>query len=236
MNPPPMEKKVRSSRTAPTASKAVNRRPLGCWICAPGGNMMERWKIRSRFSSNGIDVQAGKINALRFANRRDRGAMAAGSMVAGSLPARPSSTARSVACPMPVRRQRAVQVRLHALATFVQDSVFGKPASELARRPHRTHRMRTRWPNADFVEIEETGRHASDCRPVDSEQSLPQFQFWRPAVLLTAVHSSQTTVHCLLLHSQQLPGYAFQGPQRSRLRHRRQSDRRRGRLQRRGFE
>ncbi len=50
-----MEKNVRCSTTAPAASKAVRRRPFGCWVCAPGGNIMSRWNRKSLASSNSME-------------------------------------------------------------------------------------------------------------------------------------------------------------------------------------
>ena len=60
------------------------------------------------------------------------------------------------------QRQRAVELHLHTLDA-VQHAALGKLARKPARRAHRPHRVRTRRTDADFVEIEETRRHASDC-------------------------------------------------------------------------
>ena len=87
MNPPPMEKNVRSHRTAPATSNAVNRRPLGCWVRAPGRKhliAMEEQVARFVERDWPIAREARCCLEARIAATVD--SMAAGSMEAGSLP------------------------------------------------------------------------------------------------------------------------------------------------------
>ena len=85
--------------------------------------------------------------------------IAAGSIVAGSFPASPSSTARSVAWPMPVSASEPYSSTCNS-RNAIEHAGFTQPAGKAARRAHRTHGVRTRRPNANLVEIEKTRRHA----------------------------------------------------------------------------
>ena len=133
MNPPPMEKNVRSARIAPAASKAVNRRPLGCCVCAPGGNIWSRWKIRSRGSSNAIRALARELDAPGGADSSDRG-FDCGGIDGGRLIASKAEKDGAIGCVAHAgESQRAVQVHLHARRSIKQAQLIqgraqsGKP-------------------------------------------------------------------------------------------------------------
>jgi len=102
MNPPPIEKNVLCSISLPPASTAVSRSPFGCRVFAPGGNIVSRRSRRSRTSSNSMSRLPASRS--RFIARISAIVLSitAGSIEAGSFPASPSNTARSVPCPNPV--------------------------------------------------------------------------------------------------------------------------------------
>src|SRR6516225_10796309 len=64
---------------------------------------------------------------------------------------------------VPCECQRAKQLYSHARNTPKQPSLF-QLRRKPARRPHRSHRMRTRWPHSNLENLKNAGLHNSSCR------------------------------------------------------------------------
>ena len=167
MNPPPTEKYVLSSIRFPNGIKASSLSPFGCRVRAPGGNIVSRSKSRSRGSSNTTLRLPASFSVFVARISATVASITAGSIVAGSFPDNPSSTARSVPCPCLSRPANHTAPLAPAAPSRVPLSL--ELASEPARRAHRTHRVRTRRANAKLVKIEKTRSHAEDCRPLVRE-------------------------------------------------------------------
>ena len=103
MKPPPIEKNVRSSTRFPVPSYAANLSPFGCCVRAPGGNIVSRSKTRSLVSSNAMLRFPASSSIFVARITPTVASITPGSMVAGSFPDKPSSTARSVPWPIPVK-------------------------------------------------------------------------------------------------------------------------------------
>ena len=73
MNPPPMEKNVRSERTAPAASNAVKRTPFGCACSRSGRKHLVAMKDQVARLVEFDSALAGKLDAPGGANCSDCG-------------------------------------------------------------------------------------------------------------------------------------------------------------------
>ena len=122
----------------PLASMAVNRSPFGWCICAPGGNIVSRWKSRSPISSKAMGRSAGEIETARDADVLHGGVNSRG-IDGGWLVTGQSEQHGAIGSVTQAgERQRSVQVDLYA-GYAVQNSAPAKLARKTAGGLHGTH-------------------------------------------------------------------------------------------------
>ena len=73
--------------------------------------------------------------------------------------------------PHPGQRKRPIQLHLHAVS-LLKFAVRLEFSCKAAGRAHRSHGVRTRWANTDFIKIEETRGHAQDCSLIEEWQAF----------------------------------------------------------------
>ena len=99
----------------PAASNAVKPQPIRMLRAALRAETSSRARnSRSRASSNPMLRFPARFSFFVARISATVLSITAGSIVAGSFPDKPSSTARSVPCPMPGQSKRTIQVHLHA--------------------------------------------------------------------------------------------------------------------------
>ena len=135
MNPPPTEKYVRSAIRFPERHQARAVSARSDAACAlPGGNIVSRSKSRSRASSNPMLRLPASFSVFVARISATVASITAGSIVAGSFPDNPSSTARSVPCPMPVKASDPYRSHLHPVhASRVRPSTRARERSGTPR-------------------------------------------------------------------------------------------------------
>jgi hypothetical protein len=103
MNPPPIEKKVRSARSRRRVERREPHAVGMLHLCAGRKHLIAMKDQVARLVEGDLERFPAKLYAPAARMAATVDSMAAGSMVAGSFPARPRRTARSVAWPLPVR-------------------------------------------------------------------------------------------------------------------------------------
>ena len=169
MNPPPIEKNIRCSSIRSAASYAMNRNPFGCRIAAPGGNIVPRSKTRSLYLVECNRPNARQLNPPRLLefpppltqSPQDQSSPAR----CPPIPAAPRGPSRGPARSAPASRKAPP-----APAPRAPASPAPQAAAQTGKPPASAPSCANSMAHPDFVEIEKTRRHESNCRSVNGGQ------------------------------------------------------------------